>query len=204
MARKRKKKKRKCLHYKVQTCYLISGIVYRWAPGLSGVPDVPHAANVSFVTEGSGVGVSSEPPVSAKSLFSTLTDNRSNSVVNLNALANTNVAVNLGFDICLVDKVHVKWETILRKGTLYVEVPSGILPEGSKESLVTLLEYAEEKLRCNHVILCFRKDRSDRASLIRTFMFMGFAVVPPGDPLLPHSADIMSLVYKIESDDDFD
>ena len=58
--------------------YLISGIVYRWARGLSGVPDVPHAANVSFVTEGSGVGVSSEPPVSAKSLFRNADSNVNN------------------------------------------------------------------------------------------------------------------------------
>lgn len=42
------------------------GSLYVWVRGLGSVPDVPHAANVSFVTEGSGVGVSKEPPVNVK------------------------------------------------------------------------------------------------------------------------------------------
>lgn len=45
------------------------GIVYRSVQGLGRAPDAPHAVNVSFVTEGNGVGVLTEPPVSAKSLF---------------------------------------------------------------------------------------------------------------------------------------
>ena len=47
----------------------VSDTVYRSAQGLGRAPDAPHAVNVSFVTEGSGVGVCTEPPVSAKSLF---------------------------------------------------------------------------------------------------------------------------------------
>ena len=56
------------------------------------------------------------------------------------------MAAHLSFTVHLSGQHKVSWETILRNRNLYVEVPNGILPEGSKESLITLLEYAEEKL----------------------------------------------------------
>lgn len=40
--------------------------VYVLVQGLGSAPDVPHAANVSFVAGGSGVGTSKEPPVNVK------------------------------------------------------------------------------------------------------------------------------------------
>lgn len=203
MARKRKKKKRKCLRYIVQISSPVSGIVYRSVQGLGRAPDVPHAVNVSFVTEGSGVGVLTEPPVSAKSLF-IKENNRNAQVDNRSILAEAHMSTNLSFTVHLSGGHKVTWETILTRGNLYVEVPNGILPEGSKESLITLLEYAEEKLCCDHVILCFCKSRSDRASLIRTFMFMGFAVACPGDPIVPMVPEVMYMVYKIDLDDDDD
>jgi len=152
------------------------------------------------------VGVSKEPPVNAKSLFTRTTDNFVDNAayVSVNSLAESRVASNLSFKVILVDHVEVVWETILSERKLFVELPNGILPEGSKQSLVTLLEFAEEKLNCTHVILCFKKNRQDRASLIRTFMFMGFAVAGPGDPLVPNVADLMYMVYVIDSDSSCD
>lgn len=168
--------------------------------GLGRAPDAPHAVNVSFVTEGNGVGVLTEPPVSAKSLF-TKESNHNAQVVNSSVLAEAHLTTNLSFTVHLAGQHKVTWETILMNRNLYVEVPNGILPEGSKESLITLLEYAEEKLCCEHVILCFCKSRSDRASLIRTFMFMGFAVACPGDPIIPMVPEVMYMVYRIDPDD---
>jgi len=92
----------------------------------------------------------------------------------------------------------VTWDTVLAHGKLFVDVPTGILPAGSKESFVTLLEYAEEQLECSHVIVCFKKNRTDRAILVKTFMFLGFVAVPPESGLAPCSPDILFMAYAIE------
>lgn len=141
------------------------------------------------------MGVSTEPPVAAKGLE------------NGNALAHAQIASGLCFQISLADSLQVTWETLLVGRKLYVEIPNGILPDGSKESFVTLLEYAEEALKCSHVIVCFKNTRTDRASLIRTFMFLGFALVAPGHSLVPATKDRMFMAYTIEDceeDDDED
>jgi len=138
------------------------------------------------------VGVSTEPPVAAKGLERE------------NALAHAQTASRLCFNISLADTLQVTWDTLLIDRKLYIEVPTGILPDGSKESFVTLLEYAEEVLKCSHVIVCFKTSRTDRASLVRTFMFLGFGVVAPGNPIIPVASDRMFMAYTIDDDDDED
>lgn len=164
--------------------------------GLGSVPDVPHAANVSFVTEGSGVGVLKEPPVNVKVVNTDSCYGYSSTLT-----SGAQKASNLCFIVKVATNVEVAWETIYADRRLFVEIPSSILPEGSKESLITLLEYAEEVLDCTHVILVFKKSRNDRASLIRTFMFLGFEVVVPGNPIVPYADDLMFLAYTIENYD---
>jgi len=149
------------------------------------------------------VGVLTAPPVNAKIQF---TDNQmylknADRRVDVNVLVEAPVASNLCFKIMLADSIVVSWETILMDKTLYVEVPNGILPEGSKESLVKLLEYAEEILVCNDVVICFKKNRSDQASLIRTFMFMGFTLGPPGGSSRIGGADVIFMIYSIDPGD---
>lgn len=143
------------------------------------------------MTEGSGVGVSTEPPVYTRS-----------SVNKLRALVKVQGASNLRFQVSLTDSIQVNWETVLLDGKIFVEVPNGILPAGSKESFVTLLEFAEEELQCSHVIVCFNKNRSDRASLIRTFMFFGFVALPPGSGLVPVNGDLFFMAYTICNEDE--
>ena len=108
------------------SAYRNPSIVYVSVPGLGGAPDEPHAVQVSLVTEGSGVGVSKEPPVNTKN------------VDNLNTLVST-VASNLCFEISLTECMQVRWDTLLVDGKLFVEVPNGILPDGSKERFVHIL-----------------------------------------------------------------
>uniref|UniRef100_A0A8C5N3Q9 Ornithine decarboxylase antizyme 2 n=1 Tax=Leptobrachium leishanense TaxID=445787 RepID=A0A8C5N3Q9_9ANUR len=51
---------------------------------------------------------------------------------------------------------------MLSKQSLFVEIPEGVLADGSKEGLLALLEYAEEKMKVSYVFICFRKSREDR------------------------------------------
>jgi len=108
-------------------------------------------------------------------------------------------------------KLHVTeatysvWDTVLNpeNNILYVALPQVLLPEASKQSFITLLEFAEEKLDVDAVVLCMRKDRIDRPQLVRTFLFLGFQPLSPKSPLAPpQKADEnnLFLIYNIEED----
>ncbi|XP_047103719.1 ornithine decarboxylase antizyme 2 [Schistocerca piceifrons] len=171
--------------------------VRRWEPGLSGGPDAPHAAcSVSPIsTEGSGVGKQNELSVSRPCEFRDICPEKE-----LLEAAEHHESLRLTFVLLLTENTQVSWETVLWKQRLYIQVPGCILPEGSKEGFVSLLEYAEEVLKCTQVIVCFKKERSDRALLIRTFMFLGFSTLAPGHPLIPNASDTTNLymLYSID------
>jgi len=106
--------------------------------------------------------------------------------------------VKITFRYPLTPQTVLTWDTILLKKNLYIEVPNGCLPDASKEAFVALLEYSEEVLNCEHAIVCFPKDRADRQILIRTFMFIGFFICPPGNELtLPSDKDHIYMVYNM-------
>jgi ornithine decarboxylase antizyme 1 len=151
------------------------------------------------------VGVTKEPPVSARALETVNVGCRVQGITGPAGInspcGGVDAVLNLCFQIRLIGQ-EVTWETLLIGKTLFIEIPADILPEGSKESFVTLLEYAEEVLSCSHVIVCFKKNRGDRASLVRTFMFLGFVPVAPGTHRLAVNSDLMYLAYNIQSDSD--
>lgn len=148
--------------------------------GLGGIPDVPNEISDSQVE----VGQVNNNGGLAKRLFGNCLDNL--------PISSLRFLHHLTANLC------VKWDAVLWDGKLIVDIPKGILPEGSRDSFVALLEYAEEELQCSHVLVCFEKGRYDRGTLIRTFMFLGFAVVAPGHPVAPDKPEFMFLAYTIE------
>ncbi|EPQ04508.1 Ornithine decarboxylase antizyme 2 [Myotis brandtii] len=90
------------------------------------------------------------------------------------------------------------WDAVLSSQSLFIEIPDGVLADGSKEGLLALLEFAEEKMKVNYVFVCFRKGREDRAPLLKTFSFLGFEIVRPGHPCVPSRPDVMFMVYPLD------
>ncbi len=39
------------------------------------------------------------------------------------------------------------------------------------------------------------------ANLLRVFSFLGFSIVPPGDPIVPKVEELLFMAYVIEEDD---
>jgi len=109
---------------------------YNWVQGLGSAPDVPHAVNASSrKTEGNGVGVTKEPPVSVR-------DSETGGVW-LHGAGGGNsgeAPINLCFTIRLFEH-EVTWETVLIGKTLFIETPPDILPTGSKERYYILLSF---------------------------------------------------------------
>jgi len=98
------------------------------------------------------------------------------------------------------DENELLWSIKLRDRSLYVELPQQLC-EGSKEKFVNLLEFADETLHCKYVIVYFEKTRSDRAALVKTFMFLGFHILAPKNTLIKQQSDEhLYMVYVIDDD----
>jgi len=105
----------------------------------------------------------------------------------------------------LAKGVDVAWtgRLLLEERALLLDVPTGALPDGSKEVFVRLLEYAEETLRCVRVFVRFPRLSPERALLLRTFMYFGFALlapdrVPPAIGAADCNDDSIVMLYMID------
>lgn len=69
---------------------------------------------------------------------------------------------------------------------------------------IDLLEFAGDTLYCKHVIVYFDKTRSDRAPIVKTFMFLGFHILLPNNTYMSsieNHSDQLSMVYIIDNDE---
>lgn len=160
-------------------------------PGLGGGFDAPHVVYVSSGnTEGNDVGQTVQPPVAGLTSVKPVTESDVTDAVA------RNVRVDLDFEFQLAEQTKVVWKTIVLDGILYLIV-DGTIPEGSKEAFVSLLEYAEEVLAAPKIVACFKRERTDRPLLIKTFMFLGFYPVPHGHCRSP-GPDYIAMQYEIQ------
>ncbi|KAJ3289187.1 hypothetical protein HDU79_004246 [Rhizoclosmatium sp. JEL0117] len=108
-------------------------------------------------------------------------------VVSINAKTQQTVGSGVASD------VNVSWPGFLTdKKTLFIHVPvtasfssflqsaqAGANGFGFRESVVAVLELAEDVLGVQNLVVCLDKDREDLANLIRSFLFVGFELVHP-------------------------
>lgn len=107
-------------------------------------------------------------------------------------------------------KLHVtenkftEWDSVLNpiNNILYVAMPEILPPEASKQTFISLLEFAEEKLEVDAVVLAIRKNMPNRTRFVETFLIMGFQPLSRKSELAPPAAendcDNFFLIYHIE------
>lgn len=107
----------------------------------------------------------------------------------------------LKYDFVFKDGNHYvsSWKGVQQDDNLFMIIPKGDLPAGSRECFVELLDYAEETLGLGSIFLCITKDRDDTAELLRTFMFLGFEVVHHSNcKLVPFTDEYMFMAYSFD------
>lgn len=126
-----------------------------WVHSLGNVPDVPNNGyhNVSTVLADEvangikkSVGKQQTPP--------------RNNVPKLSL----DEPVPFTFRCYLTENQIISWDAVFWSGNLYIHLPNNMVMEGSKEAFIELLEYAEEELVCNNVVICFKKNRTDKSN----------------------------------------
>jgi len=174
-------------------------------PGQRGIPDVSNAAAVlssKVSAEGGSVGRRvlasrhNEPIIKSLEISQKFANDNNIFGGDVN-LKKRNDKLNV-----FTDEHDLLWSIKLHSDSLYVELPQQ-LNEESKEKFVNLLEFADDTLHCKHVIVYFDKTRSDRAALVKTFMFLGFHILSPDNTLITNNdkeQDQLYLVYIIDSD----
>jgi len=177
-------------------------------PGQRGIPDVANAAAVltsKVSAEGGSVGRRvlasrhNESPIKSLEISDVRTKfaNHNNTFDGDENSKNRNDQLHV-----FTDEHDLLCSIKLRNDSLYVELPQQ-LNEESKEKFVSLLEFADDTLHCKHVIIYFNKTRSDRASLVKTFMFLGFHILSPDNTLMANEEkeqDQLYMVYIVDSD----
>lgn len=104
------------------------------------------------------------------------------------------------YEVKVASGLKVAWQLAMVGTRLFVAIPDGSSLDGARDAFVSLLELAEERLHCEYVVVLFRRERTDRAALIKTFMYIGFVPLAPGNTLTGgrYNPDFLYLAYKVD------
>ncbi|KAH8356279.1 hypothetical protein KR200_007102, partial [Drosophila serrata] len=98
--------------------------------------------------------------------------------------------VQISIKLHVTEDQYTNWNTILNpvNNLLYVALPKNLPPAGSKQTFISLLEFAEDKLEVDGIVMAMAKDQPDRARLVEAFLFMGFEPLSRKAPQAPPGA----------------
>ncbi|KRF80474.1 LOW QUALITY PROTEIN: ornithine decarboxylase antizyme [Drosophila virilis] len=98
--------------------------------------------------------------------------------------------VHISIKLHVTEDQSTNWMSILNPNNniLYVAFPTDFAPAGSKETFTSLLEFAEDKLEVDGIVMVMRKDQPDCHRLIEAFLFMGFEPLSRKSPKAPPAA----------------
>ncbi|KAG6447215.1 hypothetical protein O3G_MSEX004888 [Manduca sexta] len=194
-----------------------------WAPGLCGGPDVPAVGSAPpggvnggasspatpstpthddnnhnllsalLWTSATSLSSSSESLNSERSMPPRYTRDQEQTVSKILEFKERR-PVKIEFKIHLTENTVIRWEAVVQGNTIYLRMP-GVLQGGSKESFMLMLDFAEERLGCQNCIICVLKSRPDCATLLRTFMFLGFQTLAPHSYLMPQSLNNPDYIF---------
>ncbi|XP_017108214.2 LOW QUALITY PROTEIN: ornithine decarboxylase antizyme [Drosophila bipectinata] len=112
--------------------------------------------------------------------------------------------VQISIKLHVTEDLYTNWMTILNpvNNLLYVALPKELPAAGSKQTFVSLLEFAEDKLEVDGVVIAMSKEQPNRVPLIEAFLFMGFEPLSRKAPQAPPAAindnENNYFFYKIE------
>jgi hypothetical protein len=85
-----------------------------------------------------------------------------NDYVDFDHLVDNSNALIIYFKSQLSNEKEIEWKTLYINGNLYVDIPSNLLPDCSRDSFISLLEFAEDRLDCKRIFICLKKSATDR------------------------------------------
>ncbi|XP_068094271.1 ornithine decarboxylase antizyme 3-like [Hyperolius riggenbachi] len=92
----------------------------------------------------------------------------------------------------------LNWNGLLANQRLLLDSAANILSCGDRESLVALMNFIELKMDVIWVLLSVRREQENKGQLLRTFSYIGFEIIRPGQAILPSCRDHIFLAYAID------